>query len=511
MAVSKHVLNLIEGLTCSVCQSVFVEPVRLDCEHNFCKSCIQKFWGKQRQAVSCPECRQVSPRRSFTSNKVLVNLCEEARQLKEDGSLCEEQGENLREDTEREQSLCEEHREKLILFCEEDEILICAECVDSPPHADHRFLPVRKVVQKHKDQLTLSLLLMENEKKNQSELKQQQEREISELEELTVSLEKDISAQFAKIHRYLEDKEKHLIEKLRRQKEEDLLPMEENLRKIEEELVSLEEKISNLCVDIEQQDSVTFLKKLKRCKESDLDKEEGDSEKGEDEEDCLKFLDSDEESDIQSAEEEVIFPKRRYTEFQGLFLYPVWKKMKQIIFPAPESLTLNPNTAHRDLVLSERQTVVGFAGKKSQRPFDNPERFDTTQCVLGSQGFMSGKHYWEVDVGGNLRWSVGVASETANRKGMIRLVAEDGYWGVHRSDNKYVATDSRVALTPSVNPKIIGIFLDYEGGQLIFYNTDDLSVLYSFRDTFTEKLFPFLYPVNDGFGGVELKLCHSET
>ncbi|GCB77617.1 hypothetical protein scyTo_0018494 [Scyliorhinus torazame] len=269
MAVSKHVLNMIESLTCSVCQSVFVEPVRLDCEHNFCKSCIQKVWGKQRQAVSCPECRQVFPRRSFTSNKVLVNLCEEGRQLKEDRSLCEEQGENLREDTESEhlredtergQSLCEEHREKLILFCEVDEILICAKCVDSPPHVDHRFLPVRKVVQKHKDLLKLSLDSMEKEKKNQSELKQQQEREISELEELTGSLEKDISAEFAKIHRYLEDKEKHLIEQLRTQKEEDLRPMEENLRRIEEELVSLEEKISNLCVDIEQQDNVSFLK-----------------------------------------------------------------------------------------------------------------------------------------------------------------------------------------------------------------------------------------------------------
>ncbi|GCB79618.1 hypothetical protein scyTo_0020232 [Scyliorhinus torazame] len=120
---------------------------------------------------------------------------------------------------------------------------------------------------------------MENEKKNQSELKQQQKIKISELEELTGSLEKGISAQFNKIHRYLHYKEKCLIEELKRQKEEDLRPMEENLRRIEEELASLEEKIANLCVDIDQQDSVSFLKELKRLKERKigifLDYEEG--------------------------------------------------------------------------------------------------------------------------------------------------------------------------------------------------------------------------------------------
>ncbi|GCB84291.1 hypothetical protein scyTo_0025032, partial [Scyliorhinus torazame] len=110
------------------------------------------------------------------------------------------------------------------------------------------------------DHLKLSLDSTETEKKNQSELKQQQEREISELEELTGSMEKDISAQFTKIHQYLEDKEKHLIEELRTQKEEDLRAMEENLRRIEEELASLEEKISNLSVDIKQQDCIAFLK-----------------------------------------------------------------------------------------------------------------------------------------------------------------------------------------------------------------------------------------------------------
>ncbi|GCB83882.1 hypothetical protein scyTo_0024744, partial [Scyliorhinus torazame] len=81
--------------------------------------------------------------------------------------------------------------------------------------------------------------------------------------------------------------------------------------------------------------------KLKRCRESDLVKEEdeGDSKKSEDEDD-LPDYDSDEDSiDIEQDEEVVMFPKRRYTGFQGLFLYPVWQKMKQIIFPGNKNST----------------------------------------------------------------------------------------------------------------------------------------------------------------------------
>ncbi|XP_078073765.1 zinc-binding protein A33-like [Mustelus asterias] len=494
MAVSKHILSLFEGLTCSICQSLFVEPVRLDCDHNFCKSCIQKCWGKQRQAVSCPECQHLLPRRGFRRNRVLANLCEKTRQL--ELKLEEEHGEKLDGDTEREQSLCEKHGENLILFCENDEILICAKCIDSPSHLAHRFLSLPTAVERYKDQLKLSLDSMENEKKKQSEFKQQQQREISELEQLTGSLEQDISAQFAKIHRYLEDKEKHLIEELRRQKEEDLRPMEKNLRRIEEELTSLEGKILNLCVDIEQQDSVSFLKELKRLRESYLDK-------GEDEEDA----DRSEDGEI------LKFPRRRYLEYRGPLLYAVWKKMKKVISPVPASLTLDPNTAHCKLILSEELTSVRCSNRAVQVP-DNPERFDTIPCVLGSEGFTAGKHYWEVGVGKKTDWALGVATESANRKGGIILSPEGGYWAVLLSNgNRYVAFHSpRVPLTPSKNPRNIGVFLDYEWGQVSFYNADDMSVLHTFTDTFTEKLFPFFFPglLNEGKNAAPLKLQRCE-
>ncbi|GCB80686.1 hypothetical protein scyTo_0016325, partial [Scyliorhinus torazame] len=314
MAASKHVLTLSEDLTCSVCLSLFVEPVRLDCEHNFCKSCIQKCWENQGEEVSCPECRAVSPQRKCTSNRVLGNLCEKFRQLE------------LTLEPEAVVSRCEEHDEKLKLFCEDDHTLICVICRDSPAHSQHSFLPVADATRKYKDQLKLSLDSMENEKKNQSELKQQQKMKISELEKLTGSLALGISAQFAKIHRYLEDKEKHLIEKLRRQKEKDLRAMEENLRRIEEELASLEETISNISVDIKQQDNVSFLQELKRLKECEAAGIEYGEAAG------IEY-DGDEEIENGEAAGILVSAGQKFAGFRGPLLYTVWKEMKQIITP----------------------------------------------------------------------------------------------------------------------------------------------------------------------------------
>uniref|UniRef100_A0A8D0L503 B30.2/SPRY domain-containing protein n=1 Tax=Sphenodon punctatus TaxID=8508 RepID=A0A8D0L503_SPHPU len=93
------------------------------------------------------------------------------------------------------------------------------------------------------------------------------------------------------------------------------------------------------------------------------------------------------------------------------------------------TLTLDPDTAHPWLVLSEGRKRVRWGDTEQDLP-DNPERFDHYACVLGCKGFNWGKHCWEVEVGEGQRWAVGVARESVRRKGGISRSPEGGIWAV---------------------------------------------------------------------------------
>uniref|UniRef100_UPI00398F14B6 E3 ubiquitin-protein ligase TRIM39-like n=1 Tax=Pristiophorus japonicus TaxID=55135 RepID=UPI00398F14B6 len=125
---------------------------------------------------------------------------------------------------------------------------------------------------------------------------------------------------------------------------------------------------------------------------------------------------------------------------------------------------------------------------------DNPERFDPWLHVLGSEGFTSGRHYWEVEVGNKSRWGMGVTRESAGRKGGFTPSPETGYWIVGLTQSGYFALTSpaRTPLTPSEIPRKIGVYLDFEGGQVSFYNVEYMSQFH----TFTEKIFPIFSEKN---------------
>jgi len=153
---------------------------------------------------------------------------------------------------------------------------------------------------------------------------------------------------------------------------------------------------------------------------------------------------------------------------------------------------------------------VRNTGKRQQLP-DNPERFDFCVCVLGSEGFTSGKHSWDVEVGNKTEWDVGVAKESINRKGQITLTPGNGYWTmILREGNKYWACEESLKLLNlSVKARKIRVCLDYEGGKVSFYNSDNKSHIYTFTGTFTEKLYPYFSPfLTDGNKNTEpLKIC----
>ncbi|KAI5627334.1 bloodthirsty-relatedprotein family, member 6 [Silurus asotus] len=165
-------------------------------------------------------------------------------------------------------------------------------------------------------------------------------------------------------------------------------------------------------------------------------------------------------------------------------------------------VTLDPDTANPYLVLSDDGKHVNHVDKSQNFP-DNPERFNYCACVLGKEGFSSGRFYYEVQVKGKTKWDFGVAKESINRKGQIIVRPKDGYWCLFLGNkSKYKACDSpSVSLSLKQAPQKVGVFVDYEKGLVSFYNVDAKSHIYSFTaQTFTEKLYP-LFSSSLSYGG----------
>ncbi|XP_067461164.1 golgin subfamily A member 4 isoform X6 [Thunnus thynnus] len=157
-------------------------------------------------------------------------------------------------------------------------------------------------------------------------------------------------------------------------------------------------------------------------------------------------------------------------------------------------VTLDPNTAHRRLALSDHNTQI-HADDDDQDVPDNPGRFDVVLAALGSTGFSTGRHYWEVSVAEANCYLLGMASESSQRKGTLSFKPLKGYWTiVLNKQGQYKAMNNRpITLQVQTPPLMLGILLDYNKGQISFYDAGTRSHLYSFvGQKFTGKIYPFV-------------------
>ncbi len=158
-------------------------------------------------------------------------------------------------------------------------------------------------------------------------------------------------------------------------------------------------------------------------------------------------------------------------------------------------MVLDPNTASPQLVLSDDLTSLTY--NKSRRPLpDNPERFDFFHCVLGSEGFKSGAHCWDVEVGNNSAWTVGIISESYQRKGDAFF--KEGVWYVQYTGKEYLSqSPEQLAARFPVKDKLrrIRVHLDWDGGNVSFSDPVTKTQLRTFKTTFRETLFPFFQSI----------------
>uniref|UniRef100_A0A8B9EC49 Uncharacterized protein n=1 Tax=Anser cygnoides TaxID=8845 RepID=A0A8B9EC49_ANSCY len=141
-----------------------------------------------------------------------------------------------------------------------------------------------------------------------------------------------------------------------------------------------------------------------------------------------------------------------------------------LLFPAVQ-MTLDPKSAHPSLLLSEDGQSVSHGGARQELP-DYPERFDPYVFVLGSLRITAGRCYWEVEVGDQTEWDIGVCREAVKRKGKGPLSPQAGFWRMwlRNGDQYKVLLSHPITLSVKQKPKRVGIYLDYKGGEVSFYN-----------------------------------------
>ena len=158
-------------------------------------------------------------------------------------------------------------------------------------------------------------------------------------------------------------------------------------------------------------------------------------------------------------------------------------------------LTLDTNTAHRRLSLSENNRKVTW-GQDQSYP-EHPDRFDGVEQVLCTEG-LTGRCYWQVQCSGD-GGSIAVTYRGISRKGRggdRRLGDNDQSWSLDCSHgNSYtVSHNSKQTVLPvrvSSGSNRVAVFLDCPAGTLSFYTvlSDSLTHLYTFTHTFTEPLY----------------------
>ncbi|XP_044186966.1 nuclear factor 7, brain-like [Thunnus albacares] len=458
-------------LSCHLCSETFRDPVSLSCHHSFCSSCLQKFW-EQAKNKNCPICKRKSSNNHPGVNFPLKELADLFAGRQKAGSSETEKGEK--------KVVCSKHQEEPELFCEDEQRAVCPVCEFSLHHG-HKVVPVEQAVSDLKDQLKFDLESLQDKRNKFKQVEKTYNEMVEHSKKQLLSTEKQIRAEFNKLHQFLKEEEESRLAALREEEEQKGKTISTEMTRIQEQISSLSDSISAVEEDL-QKYNVSFLSSYKPTQTRARDQ-------------CSL-------SDPQLVSGALIDVAKHL----GNLSFRVCEKMKEKVHFSP--VILDPNTANPHLYLSDDLTSVRRKDKKQQLP-DNPERNTNYATVLGSEGFSSGKHSWEVEVGDHPGWYVGLAKESADKKGECPASPENGIWClVYRRGNYTDDLGRTVKVKKSLQR--IRVQLDYDRGEVSFYDPEDKTHIYTHRDTFTEKLFPYISVGEAGDAKTtDIKICQT--
>ncbi|XP_028305450.1 E3 ubiquitin-protein ligase TRIM16-like [Gouania willdenowi] len=526
-----------ETLSCSICLDLLKEPVTVPCGHSYCRTCISSFWDGEKEKknnYSCPQCRmKFTERPDLVKSIILAELVEEKkknrrqndpddqrfsaaedvacdvcteRKLKASksclvcvASYCEKHLQQHNDVTLKrhklvdpskklQEKICSRHDEVMHMFCRTDQQFICVFCF-MEEHKDHDTVSAAaEKTEKHKELQESQANIHKNiqDRENDVELLKEQEKTINLSADQTVEHSEQM---FTELIRLLHQRSSELEKEVRSKQQTEVSAVRVLQEKLEQEISELKKRDTELQQLSHTEDHIQFVLSYS----------------------SLSALSVSTHSSIiltgsESCFEEVTAAVSELKEHLHKVLMEDWTKVchtverVDVLLPEPRSragflkysqeITLDPNTAHRRLRLSEGNRKVTQMEEDQDQP-DHPERFTKYDQVLSRES-LTGRCYWEVEVrGGEI--DVSVAYKSISRTGSMDECGfgyNDKSWSLICSPDSYKFSHNNITTSVSgPQSSRIGVYVDHTAGILSFYSVSEtMTLLHRVITTFTEPL-----------------------
>ncbi|KAF7694498.1 tripartite motif-containing protein 16-like [Silurus meridionalis] len=551
---------------CPVCLDLLKDPVTVPCGHSFCKVCINHHWDQEDQKgiYSCPQCRDTfTPRPVLHRNNMLAEVVEKLKKKTEVHaassdhcyagpgdvkcdfctgrkhkavksclvcvtSFCETHlkphyvspaftNHTLTEAFAKlQEKICSEHKKLIEIYCRTDQTCICYLCT-LDKHKGH------DTVTASGERAEKQSKLKEQQMKSQQRI-QEKQKKVQELKQAvnTIKLSAQTAVEdsekiFTEMISSMEKKRSEVKEMIRAQEEADVSRAERLLEQLEQEIADLQRRVTELEQILHTHDHIYFLQSFQSLcvsagrqsppfQRPDFHTSSITVHQHHLSDGMRKYF-----SDLKKKLEEFCEVKfnKIPAQVQSFLSEPQSRDdfLKYFCY-----LTLDPNTAHRNLILSEKNRAVRYSVREQQNS-DHPERFDYWTQVLCEES-VCGRCYWEVEWRG-VGVDISVSYKDIRRKGRgdkCRFGRNNQSWSLCRSSSfslsfyhNNIETDLRV---PS--PSRIGVYVDHSAGTLSFYSVSDtMKLLHRVRTTFTQPLYAG-FGINWILGTTSVRLCGTE-
>ncbi|XP_042174469.1 tripartite motif-containing protein 16-like isoform X2 [Oncorhynchus tshawytscha] len=529
-----------DQLCCSVCLDLLKEPVTIPCGHSYCRSCIEGCWDQDvlKGVYSCPQCRHTfTIRPNLRKNNMLAELVEKLRKTglqaapppalcyagpgdvacdfctgtrKQKAlmsclvclaSYCEthlqphyeypafKKHKLVKATAQLQEKICSHHDKLLEVYCRTDQKCICLICT----------------MDEHKGHDTVSAAAERTGKQRQLGMSQQkvqqrfQEREkrLKELQQAVESFKRsaqsaveDSDQIFTELIRSIEKRRSEVKELIRAQEKAQVSQAEGLLEQLKQEIAELRKRSTELEQLSHTEDHIHFLQSYQSLSSisvsSDLPSIVVRP---------LQYFGDVSKTVSELREKLEDFLKGEWTKISTTVdvVLPPEPKTREQLLQYSCQLTLDPNTAHTDLSLSEGNRKVTCTGQVQPYPV-HPDRFTNYCQVLCREG-LSGRCYWEVE-------RTGVVDTAVSYKDISRTGTRFGFnnnsWSLLCSIGGYCFRHNNVETKVSgPQSSRVGVYLDHKAGTLSFYSVSDtMTLLHRFQTTFTQPLYPGFY-LND--------------